>query len=744
MKRILSMVLSAALMLSLGAPAAAKAAAEAESPAVPSESAAPDKSNTDQRLAQVTAKVKATLSIGDEYEKFYGELRENELAPVWDLNWSGNGVSLTVEATEKGKILNYYLSDESGGYETPAYSGGGNYVPAFPAVSREEAQKSAEAFLKKVLDSSMETVRFSDRDTGRLSTSSHRFGGDILLNGVSSPLTFSMTVRSSDGKVIRFYRDNLEQNVIGGVPGSKPAASGNAAGDKLKGTIKMRLEYVLDPDAPKASLYYLPEQTDTYYVDAQTGDLVNLTKLYEEADRKGLANGSGSTSDAGAAPEAFMDTAAGGGGLSQAELDGISKMEGVLDKEALDKSVRKLSALGLDKYTFGSVNYSLDSETGQVTARLTYSRKDGDNIWRRTAICDGKTGALLRLYSSAPYTKDRKAAVSEDAARKTGEAFLAELWGEDFAKTASYDSTPWQEGTYGSAHSFQYAQKENGYFFPENSLWVSVDVTDGTISSLDRTWTEDVAFDSPEGILDAAAGLDAWFGHYTPALAYRNIPVKLDPGMPEAVPLLDKGYSYFFRLQLSYALESEKYAAGVDAKTGEVICHSIDAGDGKLSYSDTADHWAQQQIEALAAYGIGWSGGACQPRKELTQLDLVALLASADGYRYDPETDKAGDLYSHAYSLGMLKRTERQDERVMTRGETVRMLLSGAGFGPVARLQGIFTCSYADRDQIPAELLSWAALAQGLGMVSAEGEFAADRAATRAEAAVMLYQLMSR
>ena len=123
---------------------------------------------------------------------------------------------------------------------------------------------------------------------------------------------------------------------------------------------------------------------------------------------------------------------------------------------------------------------------------------------------------------------------------------------------------------------------------------------------------------------------------------------------------------------------------------------------------------------------------------------MVALLASADGYRFDPETDKADDLYSRAYSLGMLTRAERQDGHVMTRGETVRMLLQGAGFGPVARLQGIFTCAYADRDQIPAELLSWAALAQGLGMVSPEGSFAADRAATRAEAAVMLYNLMSR
>ena len=138
MKRILSMALSAALMLTLTAPAAATAAAEPEAPAPsPGESAALGSSNTDQRLAQVTVKVKETLSIGDEYEEFYGELRENELAPVWDLNWSGNGVSLTVSATEAGKILSCYFSDESSGYDTPSVYGGGNYIPAFPAVSRE-------------------------------------------------------------------------------------------------------------------------------------------------------------------------------------------------------------------------------------------------------------------------------------------------------------------------------------------------------------------------------------------------------------------------------------------------------------------------------------------------------------------------------------------------------------------------------------------------------------------------------
>ena len=70
--------------------------------------------------------------------------------------------------------------------------------------------------------------------------------------------------------------------------------------------------------------------------------------------------------------------------------------------------------------------------------------------------------------------------------------------------------------------------------------------------------------------------------------------------------------------------------------------------------------------------------------------------------------------------------------------------LDCAGFGSTAKLQGIFTCSYTDREQIPADLLGYAALAQGLGIVGKDGSFDAGRTATRAEAAVMLYNFMNR
>lgn len=721
MKKFFSFVLSAALLLTLAVPAAAA------------------EETADQRLAGVTAKVKAVLGIGDEYEEFYGELQEQELTPVWSLSWSREEDRIEVLATEEGKVLSYYLY-ENGSTAVPSVEGGG-VLPVFPALSQEEAQARGEAFLKKVLDAPLETASFAERSAGRLNMSSYRFSGQIRLNGLDSPLTFSLSVRAGDGKVVRFCRDSLEQTTVGGVPSSRPSADKGRAGSLLKDTLSLRLEYVLE--GSRAVLRYLPESGDAYYVDAQTGALVNLTELYKEVSKNYAAGGENGVAFDSAA-QAPAEGAEEDRGLSQAELEGVAKLEGVLSKEALDKALREITQLGLDRYALTSASYSLDRETDDVTVSLLYTRRDDDGFWRRTVSCDGRTGALLSVYTSAPYAEERTAAVGQEEAGEIAEAFLAELWGDELADCALYDSTPWTPESYRASHGFTYVRQANGYFLPENSLRVSVDVTDGSISTLERCWTEDVVFDNPEGILNRAQALDVWFGHYDVALAYRYVPVKLDASFAESPYLQELGHAYFFALKLSYALEEESGAWGVDAKTGEIVCRNGGQEDSGLTYDDLEGHWARAQIEALAQYGIGWAQASCQPRKALTQLDLVALLASTDGYRYSPETEEADDLYRYAYGMGILTPAQREEDRELTRGETVELLLHCAGYDGVASLQGIFICSFGDREEIPESLLGYAALAQGLGVVSGEGDFAAGRTATRAEAAVMLYNYMSR
>jgi len=76
----------------------------------------------------------------------------------------------------------------------------------------------------------------------------------------------------------------------------------------------------------------------------------------------------------------------------------------------------------------------------------------------------------------------------------------------------------------------------------------------------------------------------------------------------------------------------------------------------------------------------------------------------------------------------------------------VKLILNAVGYGPVAQLEGIFRTKFADDVQIPASAYGYVALAQGLGMVEGDGanRFLPNESATRAQAAVMLCNLMTR
>ncbi|NLF34961.1 MAG: hypothetical protein GX585_03230, partial [Clostridiales bacterium] len=593
MKRRLSLLLCAALLCGLSLPALGAAA-----PA-------------DAQLAAVTAKVKETLGIDTQaYDSFYGDKYENELAPTWRLSWSGPAGALYVEATEDGAIISFSRSDDG-----PSSASGGGRLPSFPAGSPEEATAAARTFLDKVLDGTLESVALKEPyNSGSLNASSYRFSGLVLLNGLPSPLNYSLSVRAADNQVTHFSRDVLPTRYMGGVPSAKPAVTAAQAGQTLSGPLSLRLEYVLSDDGKTAVLRYLPDSIDEYYVDAATGRLVNLTELF------------GNMRVTGGAGQAAMDTAMEGSEanaskrLTEAELAGIEKLEGVLDKEALDAKLRAMTALGLRTYTLSSVSYMVARDTGEddapaaVTASLRYSKQVGGAIWSRIASVDARTGDLLDLYSSAwlPEKSAPARAVTARQAQTAAEAFLAELCPDQFGQTELYQSTDALENDRVVNHSLTYAQKENGYFYTGNSISVGVDATDGSISHYSKHFDDAVTFDSPDGIISAQDALDAWLATYDVTLSYLAVPQKLDLSDPGVRPLIDLGYSYFYTLKLGYSLTRDTAYLGIDAKTGSPVPAQARADTG-LSYSDLEGHWAKGQITRLARYDVGYAGGTFQP-----------------------------------------------------------------------------------------------------------------------------------
>lgn len=725
-KRLLSLMLALAALCSLAMPASAAQPA-------------------DDRLAAVTAQVKETLALDTEkYTTFYGDLMEDILAPSWELSWSGEGSSLYITATEEGKVLSYRRYEESGSQSS------GGYAPAFPAGDRDAAKVAAQSFLEKVLTTG-ETSTIEAR-TVRLNTTTYRFYGEILLNGLSAGLSYSISVRCEDNEIMSFSRDDWNGIVMGGIPSAGAKVSAEQARTALRDTLAMRLEYVLPQDGGKqAVLQYMPESGDEYYLDAVDGRLINLTELTRKIGEYGAAGGSNTAAAAEAADNSASSTES--KLLSQAEQQGAELLKDVLGKEVLDAKVQAISALGLSAYTLSGVDYTVSKESAggsesEVTATLRYGRQVNGVSWRRVVTVDAKTGALIGVSSSAWMPQeDVERTVSAESAQAVAEAFLKQQCGTQFAKTELYSGTDAMESSSRISHSFLFVQKVNGYFFPANSIAVEVDSTDGSVSAYRNQFDDTVTFDSADGILTMDQALDAWLDTYTVQLAYVMVPTAIDYSEPEYRALADYGISYLYKLAVGYTLEREDYLLGIDAKTGAAVQPPWTTQSDEIVYNDLSAHWAKAKIETLAQYGVGYTGGMFRPDSALTQLDLIALLVSTEGYLYSGGGEGAADeLYEYAYNLGILKRADRNDSKILTRMETVRYILDAVGYGPIAQLEGIFRTKFADDGSIPEEDYGYVALAQGLGMVSGDdaNRFLPGAAATRVDAAVMLYNLMAR
>ncbi len=475
-------------------------------------------------------------------------------------------------------------------------------------------------------------------------------------------------------------------------------------------------------------------------VDAQTGELVHP---------EGGMRTYGSNAAMDTAEEAMPAPMEMEKGLTEAELAGVEKLEGVLDREALDKLVRTESAYKLGGWTLTAASYRLvkDGEEENVLCAMQYTQNSGDEedyyTARRTFTVDAHTGAVQSLWSGGRWDKDRVPAVKAEAAQRIAEAFL-KTYSPNAGGFALYDSSD-SVASGAPSYSFTFVRKVNGYFFPENACTIDVDCMDGAVCGLSYSYDEAKEFDGTAGLISEDAALDAWLGSFETVLGYRLFAHELNASVPVEKKLLDSGMKSYPVLLLSYALERETWCAGVDAKTGEIVTYA-ESESGRITYSDVAGYWAAPEIETLAKYGVGYRGGKFAPDKTLTQWDFVCLLVSVRGWGLDPEKatpEERDSAYETAYYMGALTKDARNDEAVMTRGTLVRMLLDCAGVGKVAQLPGIFTCAYSDAAEIPAGELGYAALAQAYGLVK-DTAYASGTTATRAMAAVMLYRAMER
>lgn len=694
----------------------------------------------DAQLTEVTLQVKNTLDVPDDFTDFRGDY-DDYLAGQWYLYWSAEDRELSVTASADGKVMELYLYDY--GTQTEDFYG---FDPAFPSLSRTEAEQTALAWLERVLgpeeSARMDSVRVS-LDAG---DDLYRFSGTVCLYGLPSPISFSLRL-NGQGEVTGFSRSDSYGGYLGTVSEPEDPSDEQAALAALTDEVEMELYWVLDGE--EAALRYVPCWPRTV-VEAETGKVVDMEALYESFESSYNMAGGMVMETAEAEAPAAMDNSR---GLTEVELQGIENYADALAAGELDALLRAMEALGLDEgFELKNTDYTVDAGTGDIRASLRYGKTMTEdelygysreeyrqalewgqsmNISKYITV-DAKTGELLSVSTSYPlWEKDGGESLKEKELESIAADFLQAVAPEYYELSARCDLRDYADG-------LVWCQLYEGYFFPENRLTVTLNAATGCVDSYFCQWQEDVSFGSTD-ILSGEEAAELYAEGMELVLGYTAWPEELDERDPLMKAYIDWGYTWIESLRAVWYFEDWNEVTAVDAVSGELI-RSTAGETGDYVYEDLEDCSQRSDIEALAEAGIGLSGGRFEPEAALDQRTAVILLLQADGYRLAGQWDDER-LKENAVYRGFVSAEAWDPDASMTRMDFLRALLGASRYGAAAELSGIWTAEFEDSGSVAPEDEGYAALARALGAVTEE-TLRPDDVCTRAEAAGMLAGFM--
>lgn len=707
----------------------------------------------DSELTEIALIVKNTLDISDDFTQFTSSVDDYSISKIWNLNWSSSDSYVSVTADNKGKIYSYYTKANY------SYDSNDYFKPVFTKDASTASRKVAEEFLGKVLDENESVVFSNYTDLARNSTTLpdyFYFNGTIQINGLNSPFKFSISVNTKTLSVVSFYRDRFNNSYVNYVPSSVPNISKDDAKPLLSTTYSFKIEYALDKNNPNlAKLYYFPDVNGNYFVDAQTGKLVDKKTLYPD-NNESIPSSGEAVRDTNEEAKLSLSNK-----LTEIELHNISKFRDVLSKDKLDSLLKAIPELGITNYNLSTSYYTTNPNSDDVFCNLVYTSSNDykslgtseeflTKATRNYAIrkymnVNAKTGELISFYTQYPYINDKSFTEVSYSANDYSIDFLNKYHKDAFNKTKLYKSTPSTSNT--KSENFVYAQNVNGYFFTPNSLKISYNKNTGFVDSFSKTWNDKVKFDDSKNILDEKTCAKIFYDGCTINLSYISIPTPIT----ENKELYEDYYmfTYLNKLCLAYTLENTDNIYRIDAKTGELIGNNYDSSATSFDYSDIDDCYAKDRILKLCEHGIGFEYTKLEPSKELTQLDALVLFCNALGYSFDVTNlslDDYKSLYSTAYNYKFIKPEDKKPLKLISREELVKMLISASKYSSVLDLKNIFKCDFNDANYISDDCIAPVSVAYGLGIIVGDlnHNFNPANIATRLDACNILYNFMEK
>ena len=689
MKKFLSLVLAAALCAASAVPALAYSNSE--------------------KINEMLSVLKQRIGSTDEYDKFSGSVNayggETRYEFLWSKTDGDNRSSMNITMNSDGVVTSYYT-----------YGGGGNGRDGKASINRPDVSEALDAAIsgfKKLNPDISENVKItSDGEYRSLTGDDFGFVLQRTQNGIPVADDDGWISVSADAKRVVSFSLNYTTGLK--FEDSSKLISKEDAQNSFNEKFPMKLRYTTEykDDKKSATLIYSPDSEYNQYISATSGEVI--TREYRR-HRFG-----GGNMKAGASMAA-MDMA--DNGFSEAEIKNLDTINGLI---GLDKAERIIltskvinanSAYKLTEHALCRDWYDED----KYTYRLEFERTSGDEDYWLDAEVDAKSGDILSFYISENRGNE-KAKLNVKQGYEKAYAALEVLAPSHFGENMDYLLDGDDKDSSGNYVFFRYV---NGIEFADNSVRISVDMASGKIISY-RIGYDDIEFPSADSVISAEdagkrlfeqVGYDVWY-----------IPTYEDDKPAQAPVVYD----------------TDSYDLTLDAFSGELKYKRDSEKVGE--YTDIENHYAKNAIEALARFGIGFADSEFKPDSNITQADFVTLLNAAFN-DYGPIVIYKGisynDIYDDAIADGIVKEDEYSPDADVTRDLAAKMIVRALGFEEVATLDGIYVPIFAD---VSADSVGFTSILGAMGVIKGDenGNFNPSGTVTRADAAIMLYNYLSK
>lgn len=681
----------------------------------------------DQGLKNAIAKAKTIFKISNGYDNFHYSLTNQGGKTLYYLSWDDT----------KNKLGHVDTTIDSNGFVS-SYS---HYVPysgssprKLPAVSKDDAQKKANAFILRVNPSLKGKFQYQQENSAlNIMDTSYNFRFLRIENGVPfQGNNVMISVDRMSGDVQSFYCNwyaDVEFPEINGIIDTEKAQQTY----KEKMGLRLYYKFSYSDDGVKPYLVYAAQNSNGY-IDARTGDIFQSSSYgYPMAEDK-----------AKQATGASVQTRE----LTPKEREAVENAANFLSDKKAEERAREF--LKLDStYKLGTMNlYGGWSNTNDYTWNMDFYQDDSKGGTHASISIDAANGEIRSFYRYAAYDQNAQVKYGQDEALVIAQDFIKTMQ-PDKSDKVEYLQQGINPPIYktGSAdkptqYTFNFIRKEEGAYVENDGFSITVDTISGGIIQYGLTWYKG-ELPSADHKIDVTKAYDILFGTVGIQLQYVSKPADSESKVVSPIP-----YGGSSDVVLAYVINPQK-PANIDANTGKLLGYNgeVYTEYTPIVYNDIQGATGENQIKVLAQYGIALPGENFKPQQKVTQKEFLYLLAKSTSYYLnvsltDPKSEDA--LYNYLQGEGIIKETEKAPTASVTKEEAVKYIIRALKCEKIADIKGIYALPFIDKDKIDPMLRGYIAIAYGLniidvnnGIVNPKGEL------SREQAVIMLYNFLN-